>query len=93
VFSLAYALRFISKVFLGTAQGEVEVVNVHSAHGAVHEPHAVAPAEEAAHGHKIVDIPNYMKAALAILVVLVVLIGIYPSFFLQLIQTVAFGGI
>jgi len=93
VFSLAYALRFISKVFLGTAQGEVEVVNVHSAHGAVHEPHAVAPAEEAAHGHKIVDIPNYMKAALAILVVLVVLIGIYPSFFLQLIQTVTFGGI
>jgi len=93
VFSLAYALRFISKVFLGTAQGEIEVVDVHSAHGAVHEPHAVAHAEEAAHGHKIVDIPNYMKAALAILVVLVVLIGIYPSFFLQLIQTVAFGGI
>jgi NADH-quinone oxidoreductase subunit M len=93
VFSLAYALRFISKVFLGTAQGEIEVVDVHSAHGAVHEPHAVAHAEEAAHGHKIVDIPNYMKAALAILVVLVVLIGIYPSFFLQLIQTVTFGGI
>jgi NADH-quinone oxidoreductase subunit M len=90
VFSLAYALRFISKVFLGRAQGEVEVVDVH---GAAHDSHAAAPAEETAHGHRIVDIPNYMKVALAILVVLVVLIGIYPSFFLQLIQTVAFGGI
>ncbi len=92
VFSLAYALRFISKVFLGRAQGEAEV-DVHTAHGAAHDSHAAAPAEEAEHGHRIVDIPNYMKAALAILVVLVVLIGIYPSFFLQLIQTVAFGGI
>jgi NADH:ubiquinone oxidoreductase subunit 4 (subunit M) len=32
-----------------------------------------------------------MKAALAILIVLVVLIGIYPTFFMQLIQTVTFG--
>ncbi len=42
-------------------------------------------------GHKIVDVPNYMKVSLAILVVLVVLIGIYPTFFMNLIQTVTFG--
>ncbi len=86
VFSLAYSLRFISKVFLGTAPGEV-VEDAHSAHG------TTTPAEHVeAHGHKIVDIPNYMKVALAILVVLVVLIGIYPTFFMNLIQTVTFGG-
>jgi len=91
VFSLAYALRFISKVFLGRAQGEPEVIDEHAGHGADASP---APAvEHAEHGHTIVDIPNYMKVALAILVVLVVLIGIYPTFFMQLIQTVTFGGI
>ena len=47
--------------------------------------------KEAEHGHKIVDVPNYMKVALAIFVVLVVIIGIYPTFFMQLIQTVTFG--
>lgn len=93
VFSLAYSLRFVSKVFLGRAQGEAEIVDVHAAHGAAHDSHAAAPAEHAEHGHKIVDIPNYMKVALAILVVLVVIIGIYPSFFMQLIQTVTFGGV
>jgi NADH:ubiquinone oxidoreductase subunit 4 (subunit M) len=41
--------------------------------------------------HKIVDVPNYMKVSLAILVVLVVVIGIYPTFFMNLIQTVTFG--
>jgi NADH-quinone oxidoreductase subunit M len=40
---------------------------------------------------KIVDVSNYMKLSLAILVVLVVLVGIYPTFFLNLIQTVKFG--
>ena len=92
VFSLAYSLRFVSKVFFGRAQGEAEIVDVHAAHGA-HDSHAAAPTEHAEHGHKIVDIPNYMKVALAILVVLVVIIGIYPSFFMQLIQTVTFGGV
>jgi NADH-quinone oxidoreductase subunit M len=81
VFSLAYALRFISKVFLGQPKDE---------HG-VEEADVIAT--EAGHEkHKIVEIPNYMKAALAILVVLVVLIGIYPTFFMNLIQTVTFGG-
>jgi NADH-quinone oxidoreductase subunit M len=40
---------------------------------------------------KVVDVSNYMKVSLAILVVLVVLVGIYPTFFLNLIQTVRFG--
>jgi len=85
VFSLAYSLRFISKVFLGTAPGEVVVETAHDSHGA-------QPQKHAEHGHKIVDVPNYMKAALAILVILVVVIGIYPTFFMDLIQTVTFGG-
>jgi NADH-quinone oxidoreductase subunit M len=39
---------------------------------------------------KILDAPNYMKAAMAILVVLVIVLGIYPRFFIDLIQTVQF---
>jgi NADH-quinone oxidoreductase subunit M len=89
VFSLAYSLRFISKVFLGQSKEELEAgVTVQDAHGE-HAPAAETKASE--HGHKILDVPNYMKAALAILVVLVVVIGIYPTFFMQLIQTVTFG--
>ena len=80
VFSLAYALRFISKVFLGQPMGE------HS-FGESDEIEKKPEHEK----HKIVDVPNYMKVSLAILVVLVVLIGIYPTFFMNLIQTVTFG--
>jgi NADH-quinone oxidoreductase subunit M len=90
VFSLAYALRFISKVFLGTSKDEVGVID-ESAHGAHEEVSSETPVAELK--HKIVDIPNYMKLALAILVVLVVVIGIYPTFFMNLIQTVTFGGV
>jgi len=89
VFSLAYSLRFVSKVFLGQSKDEQVVeLSTHDAHGAHSTPSETKAVE---HGHKIVDIPNYMKFALAILVVLVVLIGIYPTFFMQLIQTVTFG--
>jgi NADH:ubiquinone oxidoreductase subunit 5 (subunit L)/multisubunit Na+/H+ antiporter MnhA subunit len=90
VFSLAYSLRFISKVFFGQSKEEVgveEVINGHDAHA------SATPAAENVHGHKIVDVPNWMKASLAILVVLVVIIGIYPTFFMDLIQTVTFGAI
>lgn len=88
VFSLAYSLRFISKVFFGQSKNEQGVVEVsHDTHGS----QSSIETKEAEHGHKIVDVPNYMKAALAILVVLVVIIGIYPTFFMQLIQTVTFG--
>ena len=65
VLSLAYALRFISRVFLGQSKNGEE--------------------------KKIFEVPNYMKVSLVILVVLVILIGIYPTFFLNLIQTVKFG--
>ena len=82
VFSLAYSLRFVSKVFLG------EPKDVHGM-----EEAEVLTTEPGHEKHKIVDIPNYMKVSLAILVVLVVLIGIYPTFFINLIQTVTFGGV
>jgi len=68
VLSLAYSLRFISKVFLGQPNVTVETVK-----------------------KVLVDVPNYMKLAMGILVVLVVLLGIYPTFFLNLINTVSFG--
>ncbi len=72
VISLAYMLRFTSKIYLGQPASE-----------------ELAPGEEP---HKIVDVSNWMKVSLAILVVLVVLVGIYPTFFIHLIQTVSFGG-
>jgi NADH-quinone oxidoreductase subunit M len=39
---------------------------------------------------KIMDAPNYMKAAMAILVILVIVLGFWPTFFVHLIQTVQF---
>ena len=39
---------------------------------------------------KTVDVPKFMKAGMIILAVLVVLVGIYPTFFLNLIGTVHF---
>jgi len=39
---------------------------------------------------KILDVPNYMKAAMAILVILVIVLGIWPTFFVHLINTVKF---
>jgi proton-translocating NADH-quinone oxidoreductase chain M len=68
VLSLAYSLRFISKVFLGQQKVSAESVK-----------------------HIIRDVPIYMKLALGILAVLVVLIGIYPTLFTSLIETVRFG--
>jgi proton-translocating NADH-quinone oxidoreductase chain M len=67
VLSLAYSLRFVSKVFLG-------------------KPKDIAEGEK-----KIVDVPNYMKLAMALLVVFVILLGIWPTFFVNLISTVSFG--
>jgi NADH-quinone oxidoreductase subunit M len=83
VFSLAYSLRFISKVFLGVAPGEV-VENVVAVDG------SVGCVEKSA---RKLEVPVGMKVALGVLVVLVVVIGIYPTFFMELIQTVTFGGL
>jgi NADH-quinone oxidoreductase subunit M len=83
VFSLAYALRFISKVFLGQAKDEP----------GAEEAHATVTEHIKEAGHKIVDVPVWMKFSLAVLVVLVVLIGIYPTFFMNLIQTATFGAV
>jgi formate hydrogenlyase subunit 3/multisubunit Na+/H+ antiporter MnhD subunit len=40
---------------------------------------------------KTVDVAFYMKLAMAILVVLVIVLGIFPGFFTELIKTVRFG--
>ncbi len=65
VLSLAYSLRFTSKVFLGQPKGEGE--------------------------HKIVDVSRNMKIAFVLLIIFVIAIGVYPSLFVNLIQTVRFG--
>jgi len=62
VLSLAYSLRFVSRVFLGQPKSE----------------------------KKIVDVPNFMKLAMGILAVLVIVFGIWPTFFINLITTVSF---
>jgi NADH-quinone oxidoreductase subunit M len=40
-------------------------------------------------GKKIFDVPNSMKLAMAILVVFVIVLGVYPAFFINLIKGVA----
>jgi NADH-quinone oxidoreductase subunit M len=65
VLSLAYSLRYISRVFLGQPKNGGEK-------------------------KKILDVPGYMKLAMAILVVLVIVLGIWPTFFVNLISTVRF---
>jgi len=67
VLSLAYSLRFVSKVFLG-------------------QPKKTLEGEK-----KIVDVSNYMKLAMVILVIFVIMLGIWPTFFVHLINTVSFG--
>jgi NADH-quinone oxidoreductase subunit M len=47
--------------------------------------------EEGAEEKKTFEVSNYMKLSFAILVVLIILVGIYPTFFLNLIQTVRIG--
>jgi NADH-quinone oxidoreductase subunit M len=88
VFSLAYSLRFISKVFLG--KNVNDPAETEAAHDAHVEP-ANVPVTEHNGCHKILDVPNWMKISLAILVVLVVVIGVYPTFFMNLIQTATLG--
>jgi multicomponent K+:H+ antiporter subunit A len=39
---------------------------------------------------KIVDVPIYMKVAMGVLVVFVVILGFWPTFFVDLINTVQF---
>lgn len=63
VFSLAYSLRYISRVFLGQPKNSEK---------------------------PIVDVPKWMKLAMAILVIFVIVLGIWPTFFVNLIQTVTF---
>jgi NADH-quinone oxidoreductase subunit M len=66
VFSLAYSLRFISKVFLGPSRS----------------------AESAEAPKKKLEVPRYMQLAMVILIIAVVIIGIYPSLFTNLLNSV-----
>jgi len=58
VLSLAYALRFLSHVFLGETKHE-----------------------------SAIDPPSYMKLAMIILAVFTVVLGVWPTFFIQLISS------
>lgn len=82
VLSLAYMLRFVSFIFFGQPKNgnSAEIVETEAKEG-----------EHAEEGHKSLDVPNWIKLSFAILVVLVILVGIYPSFFIHLIQTVSIG--
>jgi NADH-quinone oxidoreductase subunit M len=62
VLSLAYALRYISHVFLGS--GKLE---------------------------KAREAPFFMDFAMIVLAVFVIVLGVWPTFFIQLISTVNFG--
>jgi NADH-quinone oxidoreductase subunit M len=66
VFSLAYALRFISKVFLGPSK----------------------TSENSETPQKKLEVPRYMLLSMVILLVIVVIIGIYPTLFTNLLNTV-----
>jgi NADH-quinone oxidoreductase subunit M len=61
VLSLAYALRFVSQVFLGPPKAA-----------------------------NVKDGPFFMELAMVVLVILVIVLGIWPSFFTGLIATVSF---
>jgi NADH:ubiquinone oxidoreductase subunit 5 (subunit L)/multisubunit Na+/H+ antiporter MnhA subunit len=61
VLSLAYALRFVGHVFLGSAKHE-----------------------------KVTDVPFFMKLAMIILTAFVIILGVWPTFFIQLITSVTF---
>jgi NADH-quinone oxidoreductase subunit M len=74
ILSLAYSLRFIWRVYLGPARGKATTASV-----------STEPAKQEAE-KKIVDVPNYMKLSMGILVAFVILIGIYPAFFINLIH-------
>ena len=82
VLSLAYMLRFVSFIFFGQPKGE---------NGNEIKEAEVKEGEHVEEGHKGLDVPNWIKLSFAILVVLVVFVGIYPSFFIHLIQTVSMG--
>jgi NADH:ubiquinone oxidoreductase subunit 5 (subunit L)/multisubunit Na+/H+ antiporter MnhA subunit len=73
VLSLAYSLRFVYRVFLAKPRVAKEAET------------ATAEGKEKAE-KKIIDVPNYMKAALIVLAVFVVVLGVYPAFFINLIS-------
>jgi NADH:ubiquinone oxidoreductase subunit 5 (subunit L)/multisubunit Na+/H+ antiporter MnhA subunit len=73
VISLAYSLRFVNKVFLGQPKTE----------------NSETPTNETPPRKKILEVPNSMKLAMVILAVFIVVLGVYPAFFINLIKAVA----
>jgi formate hydrogenlyase subunit 3/multisubunit Na+/H+ antiporter MnhD subunit len=73
VLSLAYSLRFVNKVFLGQPKTD----------------ESSEASETPETKKKLFDVPNTMKLAMAILVVFVIVLGVYPAFFINLIKGVA----
>jgi NADH:ubiquinone oxidoreductase subunit 5 (subunit L)/multisubunit Na+/H+ antiporter MnhA subunit len=69
IFSLAYSLRFVYRIFIA--------------------PPKAGTSTETIEKQKLV-IPNSMKLSLLILIVFVVILGVYPGFFINLITTVGF---
>jgi formate hydrogenlyase subunit 3/multisubunit Na+/H+ antiporter MnhD subunit len=64
--SLGYALRFISRIFLG------------------------APKTGVTYEGKVKEVPVWMLLSMGILVAFVIILGVYPTFFINLITTVRF---
>ena len=73
VLSLAYSLRFVNKVFLGQPKTD----------------ESSEASETPETKKKLFDVPNTMKLAMAILVIFVIVLGVYPAFFINLIKGVA----
>lgn len=65
IFSLAYILRFIARVFFGAPKAKTDNAK---------------------------DVPFSMKFAMVILAIVIVIIGIWPTFFIQLISSALTGG-
>jgi formate hydrogenlyase subunit 3/multisubunit Na+/H+ antiporter MnhD subunit len=81
VLSLAYSLRFIWRVFLRPSKTETTPADVAAP--------AAAEASKATE-KKIFDPPAFMKIGMLILIVFVVILGVYPNLFINLINTVGF---
>jgi NADH:ubiquinone oxidoreductase subunit 5 (subunit L)/multisubunit Na+/H+ antiporter MnhA subunit len=76
VFSLAYVLRYIWKVFLGSPKIPVEVESTKTE-------------DEEKQKTKNNDPPIYMIIAMLALAAFVVILGIYPGVFIDLIHAVS----
>lgn len=78
ILSLAYSLRFIWRIFLRPSKTQ-------TATEAASENGPTGGAQK-----KSLVVPNYMKVAMGILVFFIIVLGVYPDSFINLIHTVGF---